>query len=74
MIFGIYPLKWLLCLEVVKGLKEKKQAKMRQNLKESIHKTENLGLEMEKKARKVDTQVNLIFANTEVYLSLGSFK
>ncbi|XP_004501953.1 uncharacterized protein [Cicer arietinum] len=42
--------------EVVKGLKEKKQAKMRQNLKESIHKTENLGLEMEKKARKVDTQ------------------
>ncbi|KAK2442823.1 D-ribose-binding periplasmic protein [Trifolium repens] len=48
--------------EVMKGLREKKQAKMKQNKLESAHKhdlvKENLGLEMEKKSRRFDTQDN----------------
>jgi hypothetical protein len=55
----------------MKGLREKKQAKMKQNMLESAHKhdlvKENLGLEMEKKSRRFDTQDNQVNPKQTIY-------
>lgn len=51
----------------MKGLRERKQAKMRQNVSESAHKPdwvkEKLGLEMDKVARRSDTEDNKVNLN-----------
>jgi hypothetical protein len=55
----------------MKGLREKKQAKMKQNKLESAHKhdlvKENLGLEMEKKSRRFDTQDTQVNPKQTIY-------
>ena len=51
----------------MKGLRERKQARMKQNMLESAHKPdcvkEKLGLEMEKAARRSDLEDNQVNLN-----------